>query len=270
MSPPDRDLLRRIADSARGRVAALKTATPGYRLRERLGVARPVGRLERALRRGGADGPLRLLCELARVAPAGGAAWADPDPVRFARLCQEGGAAALALVTEPDFYRGDADWVAAARGATSLPVLLDDVVVDAWQLLDAAVRGADGVRLVAELFTDVELQVLVSEARMLGLDPLVEVRDRAALARALKAGATLVGMGDDPVRHPGADPAALPDLLGAVPPLVTAVCTPSPVTRAALADLRVTRADAVLVGEALAAAPDAGAALAALAAAARG
>jgi len=156
------------------------------------------------------------------------------------------------------------------RRATTLPVMLDDFVVDTYQLLEAAVRGADGVRFVAALFSDVQLQVMVSEARMLGLDALVEVHDAAGLQRALKAGATLVGMGDDDLRHAGVDAAGVPALLAAVPPLVTAVAAVRIGAPADLGALRATRCDAVLVGETLAASPDPAAALAGLAAAARG
>jgi len=270
MNAPHDETLLRIADSARHRVEALKLATPGFRLRERLGSARPAGRLERALRRGAPAGPLRLLCELARAMPARGVLQADPDPAAFARLCEAGGAAAISIVTEPDHYGGNPAWAESARRATGLPILLDDFVVDPYQLLEAAVHGADGVRLIAALFSDVQLQVMVSEARMRGLDALVEVHDRAELQRALKAGATLVGIGDDALRHAGARAGGTADLLAAVPPLVTAVAGIRLERPGDLAALRGTRCDAVLAGEVLAASSDPAAALAALQTAARG
>jgi indole-3-glycerol phosphate synthase len=137
-------------------------------------------------------------------------------------------------------------------------------------MLDAAVRGADGVLLIAALLSDVQLQVMTSEARMLGLDPLVEVHDQAELQRALKAGATLVGINNRDLRTFEVSLSTALDLMPAVPPLVTAVAESGISTPSDLARLRATRCDAVLVGEALMTSPDPAGTLASLAAAARG
>jgi indole-3-glycerol phosphate synthase len=264
------DALTRIAAASRLRVEALKLETPGYRLLERLGPVRPAGRLERALRRGAASDPLRLLCGILRASRAGDVLRAEADPAALARLCEAGGAAGIAVASGPEQSRGDLAWVGAVRAACKLPVLLDDIVVDEYQLLDAAVRGADGVLLIAALCSDVQLQVLASRARLLGLDPLVEVRDADELRRALKAGSTLLGLGS---REPDAAArgfASALELIPQVPPLVTAVAWSGGSQPADLAPLRGTRCDAVLAGEALLASPDPAAALAALAVAARG
>jgi indole-3-glycerol phosphate synthase len=265
MSPRASESLLRAADASRSRVASRKLETPGYRLRQRLGVVRPAGRLERALRRGGAAKPLRLLCAIPGATPA-----MAGDPAALAKLCESGGAAGLVLATEADGRPGDPGRAGAVRGACALPILLDEVVVDEYQLLDAAVRGADGVRLVAGLATDVHLQVLASGARLLGLDPLVEVHDADELRRALQAGATLLGLGS---REPDAAEPGLATalaLLPRVPELVTAVAWGAGRGAGDLAGLRATRCDAVLAGEELLAGPGAAAALAALATAARG
>ena len=264
------DFLSRIADDRRRRVETLKLAVPGFRLRERLGMPRPAGRLERALRRGPAAAPLRLLCEIKRASPSKGLLRAEVDPAAIARLYEQGGAAAVSVVTEPDHFLGDPAWVDAVRAAVGLPILLKDFVVDEYQLLDAAARGADGVLLLAALVSDVELQVLVSGARLLGLDPLVEVHDATELQRAVKAGATLVGINNRDLRTFAVDPATALGLLPLVPPLVTAVAESGLSSPADLAALRATRCDAALMGEVLMTSPDPAATLATLAAAARG
>ena len=264
------DSLLRAADASRRRVAAQKLETPGYRLRRRLGVVRPAGRLEHALRRGAAASPLRLLCGILRASPAAGVLRSDVDPAALARLFEAGGAAGISVATDPERWQGDLAWVDAARGASVLPILLDDVVVDEYQLLDAAVRGADGVLLVAALSSDVELQVLASGARLLGLDPLVEVHDADELRRALRAGATILGLGS---REPDAADtglAAALALIPLVPELVAAVAWSGRLRPGDLAGLRATRCDAVLAGETLLASPDPAAALATLVTAARG
>jgi indole-3-glycerol phosphate synthase len=251
-------------------VAEARALAPAHVLRGRLRTLEPAGRLERALRRGGPDGPLRLLCEVKRASPSKGPLREDVDPVATARLYEAGGAAAVSLVTEPDHFRGDPAWVDAVRPAVRLPLLMKDFVVDPWQILDAAARGADAVLLLAALLSETELQRFISEARLLGLDALVEVHDAAELARAVRAGATLVGINNRDLRTFEVRLETALELVPRVPPLVTAVAESGLSRPADLARLRATRCDAVLIGEALMTSPDPASTLATLAAAARG
>ena len=269
MTPPATDFLARIAADRRRRVEEMKRSVPAYELRERLLAPRPDGRLERALRRGAAAEPLRLLCEIKRASPSRGMLRADLDPVATARLYEAGGAAAISIVTEPDHFLGDVAWVDAVRPATRLPILLKDFVIDDYQILDAAVRGADGVLLLAALLSDVQMQILISDARRHGLDALVEVHDEIELRMALRAGATLVGINNRSLRTFEVDLETSIRLLPMVPELVTAVAESGLSSPADLARLRATRCDAVLMGEVFMTAADPAGTLATLGAAAR-
>jgi indole-3-glycerol phosphate synthase len=262
--------LERIVSDRRRRIAELSARVPGHVLRARLGPARPAGRLERALRRSGAAAPLKLLCEIKRASPSRGVLRADLDPVATARLYERGGAAAISIVTEPDHFQGDLGWVNAVRPTTALPLLVKDFVLDSYQLLDAAAREADGVLLLAALLSEIQLQRLLGEARLLGLDCLVEVHDQDELAHALRAGATLVGINNRDLHTFEVDLETSIRLSPAVPPLVTAVAESGIATAADIARLRTTRCDAVLMGEVFMKSPDLEATLAALSAAARG
>jgi indole-3-glycerol phosphate synthase len=267
---PGTDFLARIADDRRRRIEELKRVTPAWTLRERLRGIRPAGRLERALRRGPAAGPLRLLCEVKRASPSKGVLKADLDPVAIAKLYDRGGAAAISLVTEPDHFQGDPAWMDAVRPATSLPLLLKDFVVDSYQLLDAAVRGADGVLLLAALLSEIQMQRLITEARLIGLDCLVEIHEAAELGPALRAGATLIGINNRNLRTFEVRLETSIELLPRVPPLVTAVAESGLSRPEDLARLRATRCDAVLMGEVFMTSPDPAKTLETLAAAARG
>ncbi len=275
MSDPATDFLARIAGDRRRRIEEMRARTPAHLLRAQLGPAPPAGRLERALRRGATRGgkpapALKLLCEFKRASPSRGVLNAGADPLTYARLYQAGGASAISLVTEPDHFQGDLAWVAPVRAAVPLPLLLKDFVIDSYQLLDAAVRGADGVLLLATLLSDVQLQRLISEARLLGLDALVEVHGEEELREAVRAGATLVGLNNRDLRTFSVDLETSLRLLPSVPLLVTAVAESGLSTAADLARLCATRCDAVLIGEAFMTSPDPAATLATLAAAARG
>ena len=148
------EFLTRIADDRRRRVEQMKLETPPHLLRKRLGSGRAGGRLERALRRGGPSQPLKLICEVKRASPSKGVLNETLDAVSLARTFAAGGASAISLVTEPDHFQGELAWVEQVRPLVSLPILLKDFVMDSYQLLDAAVRGADGVLLLAALLSE--------------------------------------------------------------------------------------------------------------------
>lgn len=264
------DRLERIADDRRRSIERLKREIPGHRLRERLGPVQPAGRLERALRRPGVEAPLRMICEIKRASPSRGVLREVIDPAGLARTYADGGAAAISVVTEPDHFQGDLGWIDAVREATALPVLMKDFIVDDWQLLDAATRGADGVLLIAALLSDVQLQILITEARLLGLDTLVEVHERVELVRAVRAGATLIGINNRNLRTFEVDLATSLTLLPEVPPHATAVAESGLSRPEDLTRLRDTRCDAVLMGEVFMTSPDPVETLATLAGAARG
>lgn len=262
--------LDRIAADRRRRVADARAATPAHVLRERLGRIEPAGRLERALRRGGAAGPLRMLCEVKRASPSKGMLREDVDPVAMAALYAAGGAAAVSLVTEPDHFRGDPAWMDRVRPVVALPLLLKDFVVDSWQILDAAARGADAVLLLAALLSETELQRFITEARLLGLDALVEVHDEPELQHALHAGATLVGINNRSLQTFAVDLGTSIRLLPKLPAYVTAVAESGLSRPEDLAALRATRCDAVLMGEVFMTSADPAGTLATLGTAARG
>jgi len=270
MSVPATDFLTRIADDRRRRVEADKRARPAHVLRAQLDETQPAGRLERALRRESAAQPLRLVCEVKRASPSKGMLRADVDPVAFADLYAKGGASAISLVTEPDHFLGDPSWLDAVRPNVALPLLLKDFVIDSYQILDAARRGADGVLLLAALLSETQLQRFVTEARLLGLDCLVEVHDHEELKRALWAGATLLGINNRSLRTFEVRLETSLELLPHVPPLVTAVAESGLSTPQDLARLRATRCDAVLIGEAFMTSANPSGTLATLLAAARG
>lgn len=262
--------LQRIAGDRRRRVAEAMARVPAYVLRERLGNAPPAGRLERALRREGAADPLRLLCEIKRASPSKGVLRADVDPPAMAKLYEAGGASAISVVTEPDHFQGELEWIDRVRPVVRVPILLKDFVVDSYQLLDAANRGADGVLLLAALLSDIQLQRLISEAKLLGLDPLVEVHDLDELHASLRAGATLVGINNRDLATFEVDLETSIRLLPQVPNMVAAVAESGLSRPEDLARLRGTRCDAVLMGEVFMTSADPAATLATLASAARG
>jgi len=142
------------------------------------------------------SGERRVIAELKHRSPSAGVLL--PDAARrvadVARGYARGGAAALSVVTEQDFFGGDPAWIGEAKEASGLPVLMKDFVLDERQLDLAAALGADAVLLIAAALDDAALSALHAGARRRGLAVLVEAHDELEVRRALAAGAEIVGV----------------------------------------------------------------------------
>ncbi len=135
-----------------------------------------------------------MIAEVKRRSPSKGDLFADLDPGALALKYESGGATCLSVLTDADWFGGSAADLGAAREATSLPVIRKDFTVDARDIADARLMGADCVLLIAAVLDDAELADFHCLASELGLDALVEIHDEAELDRALAVGADLVGV----------------------------------------------------------------------------
>lgn len=190
------NLLQRIAASQRALVARRRRERPLRELRAAIDPAlAPRGTFARALRRGPA-GRVRVICELAPAAPARSGHGREPgDPVALARAYASGGADAIAVVTEERFFLGARDTLHRVREVADRPILMKDLVVDAYQIVEARVLGADAVLILPSLLYGAgALAALLALAGELGLECLVEVHDESQLEHALVSGAVVVGV----------------------------------------------------------------------------
>lgn len=170
-------------------------AAADTRPRDALAAAAADGPTPRGFRAAlGGDGDLALICEIKRRSPSKGDLAPDLDPAVLARAYEAGGAACLSVLTDHEFFGGSADDLAAARTASSLPVLRKDFTVCERDVYDARIMGADALLLIVAALDDVELADFHALARELGLDVLVEIHDEPELERAVTLGADLVGV----------------------------------------------------------------------------
>ena len=139
-------------------------------------------------------GRLAVIAEIKRRSPSRGPLRPDLDPESLARSYEAGGAAALSVLTDLEFFGGCPSDLAAARAATSLPVLRKDFTVSRHDVCDARMMGADCVLLIVAALSQPDLAELHALALQLGLDVLVEVHDEAELELALDVGAALIGV----------------------------------------------------------------------------
>jgi indole-3-glycerol phosphate synthase len=135
-----------------------------------------------------------VIAEVKRASPSRGKLAPDLDPAALARAYTSGGAAALSVLTDHEFFQGSAADLTSARNATHVPVLRKDFTVGPADVLDARVMGADAVLLIAAALSPAELESLHTLADRIGLDALVEVHDENEAERAVQIGATLIGV----------------------------------------------------------------------------
>ncbi|HEX2051048.1 MAG TPA: indole-3-glycerol phosphate synthase TrpC [Actinomycetota bacterium] len=206
-----------------------------------------------------------IVAEVKRASPAAGPLDIDLDAAALARAYARGGAAAISVLTEPRYFRGSLDDLAAARGA-GVPVLLKDFVVDEFQVLEARAAGADAILVIVRVLErDDDLRALVAAAGALRMDALVEVHDERDLERAAAAGADLVGVNHRDLATFEVDPARTARLAPHVAAGAVLVALSGVSSRADVERLAAAGAHAVLVGESVVTAPDPGAKVAELA-----
>ena len=137
---------------------------------------------------------MAVISEVKRRSPSKGDLFADLDPAALALTYEAGGASCLSVLTDEDWFGGSVADLQAARAATSLPVIRKDFTVDARDVVDARIMGADCVLLIAAALDDVELRDFHTLAREIGLDALIEIHDEAELERALAVDGDLDGV----------------------------------------------------------------------------
>ncbi|HEX2274368.1 MAG TPA: indole-3-glycerol phosphate synthase TrpC [Acidimicrobiales bacterium] len=194
---------------------------------------------------------ISLIAEVKRRSPSKGSLAPDLDPADLARRYQAGGATALSVLTDAEFFGGSADDLGRARDACRLPVLRKDFTVSDADVCDARLMGADAVLLIVAALDDGELARFAQLARQLGMAALFEVHTEAELDRALAAGADLVGVNRRDLRTFSVDLSLAERLAECVPADVAKVAESGVRDAVDVAHLAACGYDAVLVGETL-------------------
>jgi indole-3-glycerol phosphate synthase len=187
--------LAEIISTRKQRVAEAKDAAP-HEVVESLGISTRANAQPHALLHSlSAHGPNRIIAEFKRRSPSKGTIKGGADAVETARQYQRGGAAAISVLTEPDYFDGSLDDLREVRKAVALPILRKDFIIDPYQVFESAAAGADALLLIVAALTDVELKRLrgITEDE-LGMDALVEVHTADEMQRAVNCGATIIGV----------------------------------------------------------------------------
>src|SRR5512142_1725082 len=138
--------------------------------------------------------PPAIIGEIKKASPSKGVLADQFDPASIARTYSSGGAAALSVLTDRQFFQGGLGDLEAARAAVTLPVLRKDFTLDEFHVIEAAAHGADAILLIAALLDEKEMRRLRELAAQYGMAALVEVHDAPELESALASGAEIVGV----------------------------------------------------------------------------
>ena len=192
---------------------------------------------------------LAVIAEIKRKSPSKGDLNASLNPADLALQYQRGGASCLSVLTDTDHFGGSVADLQMARAACSVPVIRKDFTVDARDICDARIMGADCVLLIAAVLSVAELSAFLELCREVDIDALVEVHDEAELEIAMNAGAALVGVNQRDLVTFAVDQARAVRMAPRIPDHVVRVAESGVRGRDDALALRAAGYDAILVGE---------------------
>ncbi len=199
-----------------------------------------------------------VIAEVKLASPSKGDLSLGWDPVELAQIYQDNGAAAVSVLTEVNFFKGDPDFIPRMRPAIRLPILRKDFILEEIQVWESAALMADALLLIVSLLKPKELRALLSLSQTLGLEALVEVHTAAELAAALDAGANLIGINSRNLHTFEMFPDRALELAPLSPKGITLVAASGIRTRADIERYEAAGIRAFLIGETLVTQPDPG------------
>lgn len=199
---------------------------------------------------------ISVIAEFKRRSPSAGEILPGATIADVVPAYQRGGAAALSILTEESGFGGSLDDLRESRAACDLPLLRKDFVVDPYQLVEAAVNGADAVLLIVAALDPDDLARLYEEAQALDLDTIVEAHDEDDLKAALELDADVIGLNNRNLRDFTIDTETASRLIVDVPAGKTVVAESGYSSREQVEELERIGVDAVLIGESLMRAAD--------------
>jgi indole-3-glycerol phosphate synthase len=199
---------------------------------------------------------LQVIAEIKRRSPSAGNLAADLDPGRQASLYEDGGAAAISVLTEPEYFGGSIADLRAARAAVDLPILRKDFIIDVRQVEESRAVGADALLLIVAALETTALQALLVECDHVGIEALVEAHDETEARIAVAVGARIIGVNNRNLRTFATDLAVAEGVAPSLPDECVLVAESGVANIAGAGRMAAAGYDAILVGEALVTSPD--------------
>jgi indole-3-glycerol phosphate synthase len=194
---------------------------------------------------------LSFICEVKKASPSKGIIAEDFPFLEIAKEYEEGGASAISVLTEPEFFLGSGEYLREIAAAVHIPVLRKDFIIDSYQIYEAKLWGAKAVLLICALLEQETLASFLKTAKELSLDCLVEIHNKAEVEEALAAGAHIIGINNRDLTTFNVDRGLSTRLQKLIPPGILTVAESGVKSSDDIRALRETGVDAVLIGESL-------------------
>ncbi len=202
---------------------------------------------EKALR--GED--IRFICEVKKASPSKGLIAEDFPYIQIAKDYEAAGAAAVSVLTEPEYFKGNDQYVSEISETISLPIIRKDFTIDEYMIYQATVMGASAVLLICSLLDTETIRKYIEICNTLGLSALVEAHDEQEVRSAVEAGARLIGVNNRNLKDFTVDINNCIRLRSLVPDEITFVAESGIKNAEDINALRKANVNAVLVGETL-------------------
>lgn len=240
-------ILQEIADNTRRRYIGIKAEKSLSDVRrEAEGMHAKAGF---PFRKALTDPGMSFICEVKKASPSKGLIAPDFPYLDIAREYREAGAAAISVLTEPDYFKGSPEYLRKISTAVDIPTLRKDFIVDEYQIYEAKTLGAAAVLLISELLDAGQLKEYLSICEALGLSALTEAHSGAQVEKALNAGAVILGVNNRNLNNFTVDMGTSVRLRHLVPKEITFVSESGIRTREDIIPLEEAGVDAVLIGE---------------------
>ncbi|MEW6713970.1 MAG: indole-3-glycerol phosphate synthase TrpC [Nitrospirota bacterium] len=248
-------ILQEILKYKKEELKTTKTRVPLSELKAKVSDVEVVLSFKDAIRRE-ENGKIKLIAEVKKASPSKGMIREDFDLPQIISVYDKKDVAAISVLTEERFFQGRLDYLKEARDRTSKPLLRKDFIIDDYQLYEARVNGADAILLIVAALERQQLEDLMSLAKELSLDSLVEVHDHKELDTALFCSAEIIGINNRSLKTLDISLKTTFELMKDIPEDKIVVSESGINTRADVEAVESTGADALLVGTAIMKAKD--------------
>jgi len=199
---------------------------------------------------------LSFICEVKKASPSKGVIAENFPWLEIAKEYEEGGASAISVLTEPEFFLGSDKYLREISAAVKIPTLRKDFIIDKYQIYEAKLLGAKAILLICALLEQQTLVEFIIAAKELALDCLVEIHSEEEAKEALAAGARIIGINNRDLTTFNVDMGLTSRLKKQLPSGILTVAESGIKTADDIREVKKTGVDAVLIGESLMRATD--------------
>ena len=246
-------ILGKIAKSALKRVEKAKDALSYEQIKSKFLATNHTNHHEQKMTFHNALGSagLSFICEVKKASPSKGIISEDFPWMEIAKEYEEAGAAAISVLTEPEFFMGSEQYLREISAAVKIPTLRKDFIVDPYQIYEAKLLGADAALLICALLEQRTLEEFLAAAGEIDLDCLVEIHSEDEAKEAIDAGAKIIGINNRDLSTFNVDKGLTLRLINRIPGGILTVAESGIETAADIRGIKDSGVNAVLIGESL-------------------